>query len=412
MLAALKTMPRSHLLWGGASVACALLAIIFYVIFTSSGGTERLRAAQDGQRLLVNLATGEIEGEMQQLFPDALPEEAPIADEGATDADKAEKRPDEQVQDADPEQAADPYAEFTAGLEEQMEETPPREDMNPAPSLAKQSAPEKNIPVFPRTVASLEAPNQVFMQNSEHGLLPDRGPNDTVAWKFYSRRSELPNDVIKLAVAITDLGAHHGYGSEAMTLPLDVSLMFTAYGPDALTWVESARNRGQEAWMQMPIEMQNYPANDPGPLGLLTTLSQEETLQRLHKNLARLQAYTGIYFPPEDNFTRQGALMQVVLNDVRARGLLALIGNRDTASDWAQRYRSIILPQTTHIAPPYNAELLKRNLESVERKAIKDGRLILTVEPTPLALSTLKEWLPTLTAKGIALVPLSAMMDQ
>lgn len=428
MVAGPNKMPRSHMAWLGAASLCGILAIVFYMLYISGGEAERARAVSEGQRLLVNLATGEIEGKMQQLFPDELPDDRPTAADGELDENgmpiASAADPVDRPAPVKPKNDADLYAEFTAGLEQTMhgEEPAPREvadeeeaaneEEGEENTLARAAEPKKQIPIFPRTVASLEPANQTYMQNSPSGMLPDRGPKDTMPWKFYARKTTAPADATKIAVAITDLGAHHAYGKEALTLPQDVTFIFTDYSPDAPTWLESARNRGHEAWLQLPVEMKNFPAADPGPMGLTTNLSQAETMQRLHQNLARLQAYVGVYFPTNDRFTKQGILMQVVLNDIRARGLLALIGNRETVADWAQKFRTTVLPRATHITPPYDAELLARNLESIERKVISDRSLILTVEPTPLALDALKKWLPTLQEKGITLVPLSAMVPQ
>lgn len=420
MLAAIKDKPHLPFLVG--NVLLGFILLILVLMFFMAGSAEREMAMQSGQRLLVNLKTGEMEGEMHQLFPDELPEESmtpadgAMTEEGAPETTEAPATTQEPINAPAPvTDTSDPYAEFTAGLEETMaaaEKAPSDASVADIKPMTDEKKDEKHVPLFPRTVASLEPANQVFMQQTPHGMLPDRAPNDALPWMFYARKNELPEDVVKIAVAITDLGAHHRYGSAALALPLDTTLMFTNYSPDAPTWLESARNRGQEAWLQLPIEMNNYPAADPGPLGLITNLSQLEVKETLHKNLARLQAYTGVYFPPNDKFTRAGTLMQVVLNDLRARGILALVGDRDATRDFKQRYNDTVMPQALHIAPPYNKELLERTFSSVERKALEDKRMIVTISPTPLALDTLKTWLPSLAEKGIALVPLSALADE
>ena len=51
---------------------------------------------------------------------------------------------------------------------------------------------------------------------------------------------------------------------------------------------------GHEVLLQAPMEPFDYPDNDPGPQTLLTTLSAEQNLDRLHWLMSRFQGYVGI----------------------------------------------------------------------------------------------------------------------
>ena len=69
-----------------------------------------------------------------------------------------------------------------------------------------------------------------------------------------------------------------GRGSGAATRAGDrvaapISVAYGAYGRNLQDWVTKARAAGHEVLLQIPLEPQDYPTNDPGPHTLLTTLS-------------------------------------------------------------------------------------------------------------------------------------------
>ncbi len=423
MLAALKQTPRNLLIIKLVNGLLGLLLVLFIVMFFMGGAGERMAAMENGQRIIVNVATGEMEGKMHQLFPDTTPQPVPEVtpeelssetpmEQTEIPSDEASQM-EEQATDVPATTEVDPYAQFVAELEQgdtaggETSTSDNAED--DAPSLGRKKIVKKPVPIFPRTVASLTDANQMLLEQSGFGPLPKKGPNGETPAEYYARADSTPDDVPQIALAITGLGSNHKLGSVALELPVTTSLIFSPYAPDAATWLQSARNRGQETWLQLAVEPMNYPASDPGPIALLSELSGEDIQKRLQQNLAKLQAYSGVLFPANERFTRTGSRMQLVLGDLRERGLLALITNSETARDWNERFGDVVMPVQTHIAPPYTETSLKNTLKAIQLKAMNDKRVIVTVEPSPLAMKLLKEWVAGLQAEGIALVPLTAM---
>ena len=58
--------------------------------------------------------------------------------------------------------------------------------------------------------------------------------------------------------------------------------------------VERARTEDHEVLLQAPMEPFDYPDNDPGPQTLLTSLTPDQNIDRLHWQMSRFQGYVGI----------------------------------------------------------------------------------------------------------------------
>ena len=59
-------------------------------------------------------------------------------------------------------------------------------------------------------------------------------------------------------------------------------------------WSRARAAEGHEILLQVPMEPFGYPENDSGPQTLLTSLTPEQNLERLHWLMSRFQGYVGI----------------------------------------------------------------------------------------------------------------------
>src|SRR6185436_347971 len=66
----------------------------------------------------------------------------------------------------------------------------------------------------------------------------------------------------------------------------------------------------------------DYPDNDPGPQTLLTSLTADQNIDRMHWLMSRMQGYVGIVSFMGARFTASDAALAPVLRDVARRGLI------------------------------------------------------------------------------------------
>jgi polysaccharide deacetylase 2 family uncharacterized protein YibQ len=116
--------------------------------------------------------------------------------------------------------------------------------------------------------------------------IPDRALTDTAfdlpPWRRYARPFTDAADAPRIAILVTGNGIDRAVTAAAIAgLPAEVSLSFNPYAPDLADWIAAARAFGHEALIDLPLQGKDFPAHDPGPMGLLIGLNPEETIRRL-----------------------------------------------------------------------------------------------------------------------------------
>src|SRR2546423_3413103 len=217
-----------------------------------------------------------------------------------------------------------------------------------------------------------------------------------------------------VSIVVGGLGVGAAKTTEAiMKLPAAVTLAFTPYGSDPGKLAERARAQRHEILLQVPMEPFDYPDNDPGPQTLLTTLSPEQNLDRLHWHLSRFQGYAGIANFMGARFTATDAVMQPIIREAAKRGL----GYLDDGSSPRSAAPSLTAAQSmpfakadfTIDAVPTSAEI-DRTLVKLETLAKERGLAVGVASALPISIERLAAWIKKLDSRGIMLVPLTTAM--
>ena len=179
-----------------------------------------------------------------------------------------------------------------------------------------------------------------------------------------------------------------------------------AYGRNLQEWILKARSAGHEVLLQIPLEPENYPATDPGPHTLLTTLPPEENLKRLQWLMSRYTGYVGLTNHMGAKFEATQASLAPVLKEVKARGLLFVDDGSVKASTGGQIASSIGLDYS--VADVQLDGDVAKGLAELETLAKQKGSAIGVVSAKPATIKQIADWAAKLEAKGIVLVPVSA----
>jgi polysaccharide deacetylase 2 family uncharacterized protein YibQ len=217
-----------------------------------------------------------------------------------------------------------------------------------------------------------------------------------------------------VAIVVGGLGVGAAKTTDAiMKLPPAVTLAFTPYGADPAKLAERARAQRHEILLQVPMEPFDYPDNDPGPQTLLTTLTAEQNLDRLHWHLSRFQGYAGIANFMGARFTATDAVMQPIIREASKRGL----GYLDDGSTPRSAAPALTAAQSmpfakadfTIDAVPTSAEI-DRTLVKLETLAKERGLAVGFASALPISIERIAAWAKTLDRNGIMLVPLTTVM--
>jgi polysaccharide deacetylase 2 family uncharacterized protein YibQ len=254
-----------------------------------------------------------------------------------------------------------------------------------------------------------------LLEKSRYGMIPvvADGLKPFTAYAADADRTKAAKMPV-VAIVVVGLGVGAAKTTDAiMKLPPAVTLAFTPYGADPTKLAERARAQRHEILLQVPMEPFDYPDNDPGPQTLLTTLSAEQNIDRLHWHLSRFQGYAGIANFMGARFTTADASMQPIIREAAKRGLGYLDDGsaaRTTAPALsAAQAMPFARADFTIDAVPTSAEI-DRTLLKLETLARERGLAVGVASALPISIERIGAWIKTLERSGIMLVPLTTAM--
>jgi polysaccharide deacetylase 2 family uncharacterized protein YibQ len=215
-----------------------------------------------------------------------------------------------------------------------------------------------------------------------------------------------------IAIIIDDMGIDQKRSERAVkNLKSPVTLSYLAYAPHITTQVAAAKKQGHEIFLHLPWEPDSKA--DPGPNHMSVTMPKEQLRKNLLANLNGFDGYVGVNNHMGSKFSRYRAGIEIVMAELKKRGLLFL-DSKTTPDSIAERIaREQSIPTThrdvflDHVEKP---EYISAALLEVEKIALRKGSAVAIGHPKDMTLSALEAWLPTLKAKGFKLVPMTTVI--
>ena len=258
------------------------------------------------------------------------------------------------------------------------------------------------------------APDPDLVQETTIGPLPQKSSDGRVPWQVYAKPFNRADRRPRIAIVVTGLGLSAAATESAIQgLPGSVTLAFAPYASDLNGWIRLARAAGHEVLLNVPMEPVNYPAYDPGPQTLLTSLNEQGNMDRLLWILSRGSGYVGIIDFMGSRFTASAPHLTPVLTALRDRGLLYLDSGSATRSSADKVAPGIGLPwaaTTVTLDERASRTEIDRRFAELEQAARDSNRAIGIASPYPVSLERIATWSRQLAARGIAVAPVSAMV--
>jgi polysaccharide deacetylase 2 family uncharacterized protein YibQ len=269
--------------------------------------------------------------------------------------------------------------------------------------------PGKSSDLAPKTPV-----DQRLLELTSHGAVPKIAADGARPFTLYAHPRKLPADKTnapRIAIIVGGLGISATGTADALSkLPAPVTLAFAPYGADLDKLAERARVENHEVLLQAPMEPFDYPDNDPGPQTLLTSLTPDQNIDRLHWQMSRFQGYVGIVSYMGARFTASEPSLAPVLRDNAKRGLIYVDDGASSRSVAGQIAASHNLPfaKTDVVidAVPTPVEI-DRALARLEVMARDRGTAVGIANALPGTISHIAEWAKKVEARGFVLVPIT-----
>jgi polysaccharide deacetylase 2 family uncharacterized protein YibQ len=222
---------------------------------------------------------------------------------------------------------------------------------------------------------------------------------------------ERPERVGRLAVVIDDVG----YSLENLEpfllskVPLSLSVLpGLPHSGEAARRIQAA---GKELLLHLPMEAQN--GADPGPVAVLTTMSDDTVRDVLSASLEEIPA-VGVNNHMGSRATANERIMQAVLGYLKSRGLFFLDSRTTAESVAAQVARGLsepLLKRDVFLDNDPSAESILAQFRQGLDLAEQRGQAVLIGHvQNPQIVQVLEEALPDLARRGLQLVRASDLI--
>ena len=215
-----------------------------------------------------------------------------------------------------------------------------------------------------------------------------------------------------IAIVIDDAGVAQARTARAIELPAPLTIAFIPYSQNLKQQSRRARQNGHELLLHIPMEADSN-AVDPGPNALLTSLDGDEIMRRFRWALSRFDGYVGVNNHMGSKFMARADLVEPLLEEMNARGLMFLDSRTDSRTVGAALARGMDLPHASRqvfLDNDLDADTITGQLAELERVARRRGYAIAIGHPHDVTVDVLARWIPEARARGFDLVPVSAIV--
>ena len=217
----------------------------------------------------------------------------------------------------------------------------------------------------------------------------------------------------RVAIVIDDVG----YKMKAFYRLLDVDAPLTfAVLPEAPHSKAAARVvlfRGRELILHLPMEPTGYPDQDPGPRAITTWLSDKAIRKFTNEHIDRFPGIVGVNNHMGSRFTQDARRMEIVLLELKKRGLFFLDSRTSPNSVGYQIAGRLEIPaaqRTYFFDDTQDEQHSRRKLRMLARHARAHGEAIGIGHPHPTTVAAIEKELPMFERYGVEIVPLSQLV--
>jgi polysaccharide deacetylase 2 family uncharacterized protein YibQ len=269
------------------------------------------------------------------------------------------------------------------------------------------SAGDQSQALSPAPVAAL------IEDKKDIGQLPVIASNGAQPWQVYARPVDPGITAPRIAIMFEGIGLSRQASLGVINkLPPEISFVLSPYGRNLNDWVFRSRLAGHELFMSLPMESEDFPVEDAGPLALDTRIQWAENQRRMETVMASAQGYVGLVTMMGSRFMKADGQVRRVLEDIKARGLMFVVGGNRRRNEMFPIATELNLPRVEsekYIDDEPRIQQIRESLDRLESLAKERGAVLAMARPYPVTIKSVLDWIATLPDKGIVLVPVSSV---
>ncbi len=227
---------------------------------------------------------------------------------------------------------------------------------------------------------------------------------------------KLPRDLNQLplvAIIIDDMGYDRKFAKNLSQLNAEITFSILPHSPHRESIARIAKDSGLDTMLHLPMEPFEYPSVNPGPGTLLTTMTPNELIRQLEKNLASVPHIKGVNNHMGSKMTAESSQLYQIFSILKKRNLY-FVDSRTTSKTLCKpsaRLFQIPFAQRDVFLDHYqDADFVRKQIKELIRIAQRNGQAVGIGHPHSVTYEVLREMMPELRKK-VKLVPASEIVQ-
>lgn len=269
----------------------------------------------------------------------------------------------------------------------------------------------------PQEIGLAHLPDPDLIERGASGVIPKRSTDGKRPMDVYAREADTTGNfgVARVVLIVGGMGVSQTSSQLAIRkLPPTVTLAYAPYGNSLQRWMQSARKKGHELLLQLPMESFGAPASSSGAHTLVASASPEENLANLHWLLSRLTNYVGVMSFQGGKLLSDAKALKPIFDDLAERGLLFIDEGIAGNSKSKQIANLSILPNATahiHIDSKRSRRDIAEKMDLLVKEAKRTGVAIGVSSGFSETIEMLSEFAKKASELGIEITPVSAIVE-
>ena len=218
----------------------------------------------------------------------------------------------------------------------------------------------------------------------------------------------------KVAIVIDDIGGENQMSQEILHWNVPFTLSILPFAPYSKVLAQQAHQRRKEVILHLPMEPHGYPETKAGEGVLLQEMDDETLLRQLSRDLEAVPNIKGVSNHMGSRLMEDPGKLRIIMKELKRRDLFFLDSRTTPQTMGLQIAESIGVRATERslfLDHSQDPEEIKGQLEKLAQLSLETGKAIGIGHPHPSTLTSLREMIPRIKAKGIEIVPLSSLVE-
>ncbi len=218
---------------------------------------------------------------------------------------------------------------------------------------------------------------------------------------------------VRVAIVIDDIGYDDRIFRKFVGLGIPLTFSVLPGERFSTPIAKEARLLNYEVMLHLPMEP-HHPLRKPGNGTLLTTMSHDEMIRLLSKDIEAVPYIVGVNNHMGSLLTENRAVMNILLEEIHKKGLFFLDSKTSPDSVAYETARSMGIRsgrRDVFLDNNRDIEYIKGQIDKVIKMAKKNGEATAIGHPRPETVTALREKIPDFKKEGIELVPVSEILE-